>query len=470
MLPYLPGGNGLSSLKKCILTVLFIFFLAFMNAKSCIAREIPVELVWNFKDAGWLGVSIEAGNYRLIVVNEKTGGKLTVPTKETACTPGSSFECGWGGFAPIFRLEDKPFEIWRGAEIELRTLDSNGVFKVQTPDGKAVRYRGSLLLSWKGDHWSLINLIDQEEYLKGVVPIEMSNAWAQDGLEALKAQAVAARTYLVKKLQTASQITDSPDYDQAYLGKEVEGQASKAIAATKGEILVDNQTRLPIDALYSSHNGGFTEKAENVWSNRDPHFSSHPDPFSMGMGGAADQWRFIISADELGKTFQLDPIQEIQLDKYPSGRVKKVRMTDLKGKSKEIPGRTFVQAFYPFGHPIHSEAFLGSLFEVQKVPGQAETRGPYMPGQPSQWKLLIEPQLINGDAAIHSGPRLDRVLSSSLGVREFPSSEGIFIFWGRGWGHGVGMSQWGAYHMAQLGYSYREILNYYYDNTDLAQQ
>lgn len=69
--------------------------------------------------------------------------------------------------------------------------------------------------------------------------------------------------------------------------------------------------------------GGIREKAENVWSNPDTHFSSHPDPYSKGMGGATDQWRFIIGADVLGKTFQLSSIQEVQLDKYPSGRVKK---------------------------------------------------------------------------------------------------------------------------------------------------
>lgn len=457
MLPFSPGENRWSSPQKCILMVLFIF-LAVLQARSCLAQEIPVQLVWKFKDVGWIGVSIEEGRYRLTEFNEKT--------TETPFPAGSSFACAWGGVAPIFRLNDKPFQIWRGTQIELRALDSTGVFKIRTPDGKSDSYRGSLLLSWKGDHWSLINQIDREEYLKGVVPIEMSNLWAQDGLEALKAQAVAARTYIVKKLETNAQITDSPDFDQAYSGKKVEGAASTAIAATEGEILVDDQTQLPIDALYSSHNGGFTEKAENVWGNPDPHFSAHPDPFSEGMGGAADQWRFIIGADVLGETFQLDPIQKIQLDKYPSGRIKEVRMTDQRGQSKEISGRTFVQAFYPFGHPIQRQAFLGSLFEVQEIPAQAKTNGQGNMLQP--WKFLIQPQLMNRNVAATSGPRLDRLLSSSLGVRATPSADGVFIFWGHGWGHGVGMSQWGAYHMAQLGYSYQEILNFYYDNVVLA--
>lgn len=456
MLPCLPRMIGLFSFQKCML-VMFSLALVFLNAKPCFAQEISVELVWKFKDAGWIRIEIEEGVYQFKELKDEKAiiSAISLPK-------GSSFSCGWGGFAPILRLNDNPFQIWRGTQIELKALNSTGVFKIQTPDGKSIRYRGSLLLGWKEDHWSLINQLDREEYLKGVVPIEMSNHWSQDGLEALKAQAVAARTYVVKKLQANAQITDSPDNDQAYLGKEVEGEASTAIDATKGEILVDNQTRLPIDALYSSHNGGYTEKAEHVWSNPDSHFSSHPDPFSKGMGGAADQWRFIVGADILGSAFQMAPIKVIQLDKYPSGRVNKVKMTDKNGKTKEISGRTFVQAFYPFGHPINSQSFLGSLFDIQEIPPQAQARSQQGIFRP--WKTLFLSSQIKKDKFLTSGPRLDRILSSSLGVREAPTQDGVYIFWGRGWGHGVGMSQWGAYHMAQLGYSYQEILKFYYDN------
>lgn len=418
-----------------------------------------MELVWKFKDSGWLGIRIEEGMYQIKDQNSVT-----------SFPAGSILECAWGGLAPILRINDQSFQIWRGTQIELQAQDSLGVFKIQTPDGKSIRYRGSLQIEWKGDHWSLINRVEREEYLKGVVPIEMSNLWARDGLEALKAQAVAARTYAVKKLQTAPKITDSPDFDQAYLGKEVEGEATWAIYATEGEVLTDAKTRLPIDASYSSHNGGYTEKAENVWNNPDSHYSSHPDPFSNGIGGAADRWRFIIGADILGKAFQLAPLQMVQLDKYPSGRVKKVRMTDQKGNSKEVSGRTFVQAFYPLGHPIDTQAFLGSLFEVQAISASIRSQANEQMGK-GAWDPFSQPIVKVADSAGNvfesSGPRLTRILSSTLGIRENSSPYPVFIFQGRGWGHGVGMSQWGAYHMAQLGYSYKEILNFYYDNTAL---
>ncbi|WP_425807475.1 SpoIID/LytB domain-containing protein [Desulfitobacterium sp. Sab5] len=457
MLPYVSRKNSLLSVQKYLL--LALLFLLF-NATPCFGQEIPVELVWKFDNAGWLGIQIEEGNYQ-----------IHQQSSVTSFPAGSYLECAWGGLTPILRLNDHPFQVWKGNEIDLQAEDSTGVFQIKTPDGKSVRYYGSLTLSWAGNHWSLINKVDREAYLKGVVPIEMSNIWAQDGLEALKAQAVAARTFVVKKLQTKRTITDSPDIDQAYLGKEVEGSANRAIEATEGEVLVDSQNFLPIDALYSSHNGGYTEKAENVWNNPDPHFSSHPDPFSKGMGGAADRWRFIIGADILGKSFGLDPVQKIQLSKYASGRVKTVKMTDLNGISKEVSGRTFVQAFYPYGHPLQTQAFLGVLFEAQKIPNQAQAEGRKELGSWRPFGLSAAEDLSSlGKDQESIGPRLDRILSSSQGIREAPSNHDVFIFQGHGWGHGVGMSQWGAYHMAQLGYSYPQILNFYYNNIVLVKK
>jgi stage II sporulation protein D len=365
----------------------------------------------------------------------------------------------WGGWTPVLKKNYNEFQIWKGSEIQLLNQGGYGSFRIRTPDGESVNYRGSLYLTWENDHWKLINRVEQEDYLKGVVPIEMSNQWGIDGIEALKAQAVAARTYMVRKTQKNAQITDSPDYDQAYLGKNVEGRATQAVEQTRGQILVDSVNQAPIDALYSSHNGGYTENAENVWGNPDSHFSSQPDPFSEGIGGAVDHWRFIVAADFLGKSFEMGPIRKLDLDKLPSGRVKKVSMLDIFGKQKSVTGREFVQKFYPFGQPIQNQAFLGNLFDVREIPGAAGTV--FIDKVNS-----LKPKQVVQAA---SGPRLDRIISSAQGTRETPSPYGVFIFNGRGWGHGVGMSQWGAYHMAQRGYTYQEILDFYYERTKLAQ-
>lgn len=446
----LPFWDRLSIRFISLLIILFLHLI--LGALPCQGKEISVELVWKFREAAWVQIQIEQGSY--ILRETIQGEKL-----EGSFPSGSRLELAWGGWTPVLKKNYNEFQIWRGSSCELMDQGSHGVFSILTPDGQRVRYRGSLSLNWESDHWKLINRVEQEDYLKGVVPIEMSNQWGVDGLEALKAQAVAARTYMVRKIQGNSKITDSPDIDQAYLGMNVEGIATKAVECTHGQVLVDSLTGTPIDALYSSHNGGYTELAENVWGNQDTHFISQPDPFSDGIGGAANRWRFIVGADFLGQSFTMGPIKHIELDKLPSGRVKKVSMLDIYGKLKSVSGREFVKAFYPYGQPIQAQSFLGILFDVSEIPSSEGFSFP----------LKLRTLVFQQKQKTNSGPRLDRIISSAQGVRETSSPYGVFIFNGRGWGHGVGMSQWGAYHMAQRGSTYQEILDFYYVRTKLTQ-
>ena len=422
--------------------IIFILILVLIQAKPCQAKEISVELVWKLGQAGWVEIEVEKGDYQLIV--DETIRKFPA---------GFSLQVGWGGWAPVVRINHEEFQAFRGSTLEIKGINP-GSLSVKTPEDKAAVYRGGLGLSWQNSHWQLINRVDSEDYLKGVVPIEMSNEWSNGGLEALKAQAVAARTFLVKHTEDGKKaITDSPDIDQAYAGKLVEGDASVAVEATRAEILVDEPSRQPIEALYSSHSGGYTEDARNVWGTSDINNVAHPDPFSQEVGGAANHWRFIVSAPVLGSTFGLAPVQKVELDKYPSGRVKSVRMVDGFGQAKTVTGRTFVRKFYPFGQPIRKFAFLGSFFEIRKV---ATSRDLY--GKSGLTGFL-------GSSAKDEGPLLSKIFSSSVGASPDSQPFGVFIFDGRGWGHGVGMSQWGAYHMSQLGYNYEEILAFYYNNT-----
>jgi len=422
-----------------------LLILVLIQAKPCQAKEIAVELVWKLGQAGWVEITVEKGDYQLILDN--TTRKFPV---------GSTLQVGWGGWGPVLRINHEDFQVLKGSVLEIKGINSESL-SVKTPQDKAAVYRGDLQLSWQSSHWKLVNKVDSEDYLKGVVPTEMSNEWASGGSEALKAQAVAARTFLIKHTENGKKaITDSPDIDQAYAGKLVEGQASIAVDATQGEILVDDQSQKPIEALYSSHSGGYTEDAKNVWGNSDINNVSHPDPYSLGVGGAANQWRFIASAPVLGSTFGLGPVQKVELDKFPSGRVKSVRMVDESGKSKTVTARVFVKTFYPFGQPIQKFAFLGSFFEAERI---ATSQSSFKKSGLTVFLGALEKE---------QGPLLSKIMSSSKGQSIDSQPFGVFIFEGRGWGHGVGMSQWGAYHMSQLGYSYQEILSFYYNKTLLS--
>jgi stage II sporulation protein D len=427
------------------------FILVLSQTTPCQANEISVELVWKLDHAAWVEIDVEQGDYQLIM-----------GTTTQDFPVGSTLQVGWGVWSPVLRINNEEYQLFKGSVLKLKENDS-GSLRVKTPEGKAAVYRGELQLNCQTSYWQLINQVDSEDYLKGVVPIEMSNDWAHGGIEALKAQAVSARTFLVKHtLNGQKTITDSPDIDQAYAGKSVEGEASNAVAATSGEILVDDQSGQAIEALYSSHSGGYTEDAQNVWGNPDSHNVAHPDPFSAGVGGAENHWRFIVSAPVLGSTFGLGPVQNVKLDKFPSGRVKRVRLEDGFGHARTVTGRTFVKAFYPFGQPISSTGFLGSLFDAQAIKPSVDSYGKFA------FATLLgfrESPELAGLKQKEQGPLLTKIYSSSLGTSADSQPFGVFIFEGRGWGHGVGMSQWGAYHMAQIGYNYKEILSFYYKNT-----
>ncbi len=430
-----------------IAVFLVVMVLNLLITSQCLAKEVAVELVWKFGQAGWLNLSIEKGLY-----------EITTTSYRGEFPEGSNLQLGWGGWAPVLRLNHENYQILRGSSVQLKEI-SNGTLKITSQQGEQASYRGGLSLTWLGDRWKLINNLEEEDYLKGVVPVEMNNAWAKDGLEALKAQAIAARTFMVKSIQTKPRLTDSPDIDQAYAGRAVEGLATVAVEATSGQILVDEQNLKPIDAFYSAHNGGYSEAAENVWLNKDKHYSAHPDQYSRGVGGAADQWRFIASAQAIGESFGLGPVKRIDLDKFPSGRVKGVKLVDNTDKTLSVTGRAFVKAFYPFGQPISKYAFLGSLYEVSYTPTDSPKE--FLPGL-LKFRFPLNEQ--------GKGPLLGKIISSSQGISQTLQPYGVFVFNGRGWGHGVGMSQWGAYHMAQLGYGYKDILGFYYDNVLLVKR
>lgn len=407
------------------------------------AKEITVELVWQFPEVSWLEIEPAQGDYLLKYDNQTV-----------SLSPGKSMKLGRSSMENFLLMGDKMI-LLNDTEIILTARDS-GIIRIRQPQGDWRSYRGNLTAKNNGYIWKIYNTLDQEAYLKGVVPIEMSNAWAAKGFEALKAQAVAARTYMLKNSNNGM-ITDSPDIHQAYLGNSAEGEASRAVTATTGEILTDKDSGIPISIFYSSHNGGYTEETQNVWQNHDSHYRAFPDPFSNGIGGFTDKWTFVIAADALGQAFDLAPIRKLELEKYPSGRVYRVTLMDWLGNEKTVTGGEFVRTFYPQDEPLSKYSFLGRLFQVAYYFPPVE--------QDSLYKQTLSGGKLNSADKRLTGPLLTRIVSSNDGISAKPCAYGSFVFNGRGWGHGVGMSQWGAYHMAMEGYSYRDILTYYYKNS-----
>ncbi len=128
------------------------------------------------------------------------------------------------------------------------------------------------------DGSNLIKTIDLEEYLRGVVPSEMYSSWH---LEALKSQAVAARTYAMKKIQDRKSkefdVDDTTAF-QAYREDRKATSTDKAVKLTKNQYLTYNGKI--IDAVYSSSNGGKTYSAEERWGGKINYLISQPDPYN----------------------------------------------------------------------------------------------------------------------------------------------------------------------------------------------
>lgn len=270
-------------------------------------------------------------------------------------------------------------------------------------------YRGRIKISVNGrKHIDVINILDIESYLKGVVPREMNGNWDQ---EALKAQAVVARTYALYQIEkNARDAYDicSTTNSQVYGGMDAELENSNlAVDRTRGVILLRGDR--PALVYYHANSAGKTEDALNVWNTDIPYLKGKDDAFSVKMTDL--DWSCSLSLDAIRnvlgkKNLKLGRISDIEIiDKTSSGRVKNMLIRHGGGKELNLSGNQFRTMVDP--------TVIKSAFFVVKKIGNA--------------------------------------------VR----------FEGRGAGHGVGMSQWGALVMAREGFSYSDILKFYYPGLEI---
>ncbi len=269
------------------------------------------------------------------------------------------------------------------------------------------RLGGRIYIYIKNNKLSVVNVLDLEEYLKGVVSAEVSFYWP---IEVLKAQAVIARTFAL------SSIIDNKDnyfdvrttiYSQVYGGRHHERyRTNQAIRLTKGLVLTYNGE--PFSAFYHSTCSGMTENANTMWKidlaplsgvkcdycRASPHF----------------YWSVDMDKDELikklkGKGYNVNSIIDITASELTnSERIKQLEIISKEGKI-QLSGKDFREIL---------------------------------------------------------GPNIIRSLRFKLSV-----SESSVHFEGLGWGHGVGLCQWGAYYMAKQGFTSEEILEYYYPKAEL---
>src|SRR3989338_172331 len=292
-------------------------------------------------------------------------------------------------FAQVRKLELKSNE----GKIAVNGRLYTGTFIVYVDPGKGLTF---------------VHDVSVEEYLRGVLPLEVNPRWP---VEALKAQAVVARTFaLFKAIEKKDQpymLTDKVT-SQVYGGELYRQKATdEAVRLTQGEVLTYQNQIIP--AYFHANCGGRTEKADEVWP-------VVPNPVLQGVvclyckGLKHSSWSLSLPLKDIEKVMQKRG--------YPAKNLSGLLFEDfdLSGRSRKV------RLKYPYGESVIKaddfRSFIGN----------------------------------------------DRLKSLKVQVTV---KEGVAHFKGKGWGHGIGFCQWGAKGQAAQGRNYREILLFYLPGSEI---
>lgn len=331
--------------------------------------------------------------------------------------------------------------------------------------GQQALYHGAFEIAQSSskDGFYLINIVEIQEYLKGVVPNEMPVSF---GLEALKAQAVAARNYVLTPRTQAYKefnVVDSVA-SQVYFGANTEDDlATRAVMETDGIVaLYDNQLIL---ALYSSTAGGYTESYSNAFS--DPYtkmFPAQSKPYLIAVPDKSD-FKILdneVDADAFYKvkvpSFDINSPYYRWIKEWTSQELEDVLKVTLPAQSKTGFIHPVVRQNEDIGKikdiKVMRRGNSGKIIELEIM----TTKGCYCVSK----ELVIRRVFQKNGISLPSANALFEKQTDNLGNVQ------KIIVYGGGFGHGVGMSQFGAGYMAtKLNQPYYNILRHYYTGINL---
>ncbi len=376
---------------------------------------------------------------------------------------------------------------------------------------KTRQYEGGFEYVRSASNLTVINVIDLESYVKGVVPYEMSKSWP---LEALKAQAMAARTYTVKNINGHKNygfdLCNTVDC-QVYRGCESRNEnTDAAVDQTRGRIITYNYE--PINAVYHASNGGATENCENVWTSKLPYLRAVADDFEATTNMSHKSWNYEVTNAQLTDILKargnnISDIVKAYAVYTDAGNIKELHFIDSNGKELTYDGEMtrivlkndtyniatssqrfiFEDKYNPrvtspaeFAKPASSlsvatpnapilsyayNTFVVSSFNVLNLLSNKYGEG--------NIKVLSSDGITTTDAIYSMGVGgIAGATSSSSGIvastLKTPTSfSGTYIISGSGNGHNLGMSQYGAKAMAEQGYTADQIISHYYTGVQI---
>ena len=303
--------------------------------------------------------------------------------------------------------KDKYYEISNNKSLIIRSSDRRGIWI------NSKRYSGKINIVFRNNKILVINVLGVEKYLNSVVGSEMPHKWH---IEALKAQAIASRTYALKKTNNGLYDIDSTQTNQVYNGLESSTFKTRRAVRETRSLVITYKNKL-INALFHSSSGGMTENSEAVWSDPYPYLVTVKD---FDQKNPKIRWNKEVSKSELKEIFPIiGGIQQIEvLNITETGRIKNLKITGTFGE-KVITGKEFRSKL----------GLKSTLF------------------RPTISEDFYDKKDLNNQSNIQFHPYL--------------------TISGMGAGHGVGMSQWGARYMADKGYKANQILKYFYKGVNI---
>ncbi|MFZ5985978.1 MAG: SpoIID/LytB domain-containing protein [Bacillota bacterium] len=365
------------------------------------------------------------------------------PTRITAISKTGQVMLMFDSAAAVFQVHPSPKNV-------------PNVLRINSDDKK--RFRGGLeVRRLTGSDMTVINVVPTEQYLYGVVPYEIE---ASSHPEALKAQAVAARTYTLNNMKKYSRLDFNlctTVYSQVYKGFAGETvSTNKAVDDTKGKILTYNGK--PAAVFYFSSSGGRTEDVKNVWGSSDyPYLKSVEDKYESGKS-----WRYTWEV-----TYTAQKIKQIMTERgFNLGDIVGIYITKKSeaGRATELVVKgTKDQRIYTNGS---TRSFLSLDSQWYTISTDADVTVKGQGSEPLKTQLAGKKVMTaSGLKTINSTSNSVSIVSSGNVKRTVALVPTTYTFTGRGWGHAVGMSQEGAKGMANAGFKYEQILTHYFTGT-----
>lgn len=327
-------------------------------------------------------------------------------------------------------------------------------------DGSA--YRGGIMLKINKDSlFTVINVLPLEHYLYGVIASEMPSTW---NMEALKAQAVCARGFAISNFNKHSSLgfnVCATTNCQMYGGIPSECEAViEAVDSTCG-LVVTYEDKV-IQSLFYSASGGHTANVKNVWGSSIPYLSGVPDPYES-KDAPRHTWTATLSLEDIEEVLEEKEIYVGKVERLEAQNDETGRVYELTVYGTEDSYTFEKQNTYS---PFFAKGVKSQKYNLVPV-GQSGGKKLYAQGADDYMRIDSFTAIGANDntASLKSG----FAILSSNGTTIYDSgsvAEG-YTFNGGGYGHGVGMSQYGAKGMAEAGHTFDEILAYYYPGTEL---